>query len=210
MGAAVVLKQKFIKKIYWDGKNGCTIPPLLSSSPTGEVFYILLPLGDQVKYKRKGFCMKTYEALKECIHGHVHAVAKAVRKNIYTVYKWTEPHEDYSDSGNHNPLDSIEEIILAAINDGQDFHKAISPIKYLCYKFDLVCCKISHSNKSVKSTFNELMKTIKDFGQLCETIGKSLEDNIITKYELNEIGCLGLNLISQIMVLIKQAEKEAK
>lgn len=154
--------------------------------------------------------MKTWDALKTCINGHVSAVAKATRKNTVTVYKWTEPHDDFSDSGNHNPLDTLEEIILAAVADGQQEKAALEPLYYLAHRFNCICLKIPKTPHTLEALNTELMRTIREFGRLINAAGKALEDGHISRNELQIIEKNGMEVIRQIICFLKKADEETK
>jgi hypothetical protein len=137
--------------------------------------------------------------------------AKRLGLAAVTLHKWQEPTADYTDSGCYNPLDRIETIVRTALELNKSPDDALSPIYYLAKQFNLaaVPCSSPRPQKvDVADVSQNLLATIREFGDLTREAAAALADRKIRKPEANRIDKEGWELIRQAVVFI-QAVHEA-
>jgi len=158
--------------------------------------------------------MKSHEALKiacgEQNESKIAPIAKRLLISKYTLYKWTEPAEDLTDSGSRNPLDTIEYIIESAMALGIPQCDAYAPLYYLNERFKLLVVPMPDLSPSTKEIVSELTNTIKEFSEFAKEVSKSMENDDINKLEAKRIEKEGMDLVRQAMKLIAKAKEMAK
>lgn len=153
--------------------------------------------------------MKSHEAIQRAINGKTVEHAKALGISLSSVTKWQEPHLDYTDSGSYNPLDRIESIIEKSLSLGNSPERAYAPIQYLTERFGLIMLYLPKTCKGNIEISRELLRTIKEFGDLAEASSEALNnDGKISKREAEKINKEAWELIRQT-ALFMQAIKES-
>jgi len=148
--------------------------------------------------------MKSFEALQAAINGRTVEHARRLGLSTSMVNKWQEPHTDFTDSGAYNPLDRIETVVETALDTGMSFEQATTPIQYLNERFGIIGIALP-AVPEVGGLSNELLKAIKEFGELAEAASKSLEDGKITAKEYALIEKEGWELIRQVTTFVNAA-----
>ncbi len=151
--------------------------------------------------------MKTYEALHAAIAGKTIEHARALHLSASLVGKWQEPTADWTDSGAHNPLDRIEAIIETAIKQGNK--DALAPIQYLAEKFGLLIIPVPKPNGCMADVSLELMRTVKEFGEMASVASAALEDAKLTRKEAEQIRKEAFELMRQVAAFDKKAHEAA-
>lgn len=155
--------------------------------------------------------MKSWEALKLCIGPFCEEVAKRLGRNKFTIYKWIEPSEDYTDSGKLNPVDRTEHIIETALSHGVARQNALAPLDYLERRFGRVAIDLPKPSACSMAITQQLITTIEEFSQLTREVSKDLHnDGCIDRHEAKRIHKEGWHAVEAIVVLIKKAEEAAK
>lgn len=153
--------------------------------------------------------MKSHEAIEKAVGKDAEEFAKALRLSRWTVIKWKEPHEDFTDSGSINPLDRIETVISTALRLGRSRADSIAPIHYLAQQNNCILIDVGLPfSKHILS--KELLKTVKEFGDVADEAGKALEDGTLSRQELKRLKKEGWELINQMMSFLKRAEEAVK
>ncbi len=152
--------------------------------------------------------MESHEALKDAIGPHIRDVAKRLRRSPSLVYKWTEPAESPDDSGAHNPLDTLDEIIDEAKRRGRGEH-ALAPVYWLNHEHGLVCFKLPkvHTNDAVN---RELLTSIKEFSDLAQAAAEALGDGRVSAPELKRIEREGQEALRAISTLMQVAKESVR
>jgi hypothetical protein len=148
--------------------------------------------------------MRSFEAINKAISGNTVEVAKKLHLSSSLIRKWQEPTADYDDSGAYNPLDRIEEIIDTAIKCGVSEADALAPIRYLAEKYNLILIPISKTAEKPSELQKELLKTIKEFGELAQAASGALLDGKITSTESRRIEKEAWELIRQVAVFTQK------
>ena len=149
--------------------------------------------------------MESHEALKDAIGPHVRDVAKRLRRSPSLIYKWTEPAEDPDDSGAHNPLDTLDEIIDEAQRRGRG-ELALAPIYWLNHEHGLVAFRMPVAGPG-GAVNRELLRSIKEFSELAQAAAEALADGRVSSPELKRIereGTEALRAISALMQVAKE------
>lgn len=154
--------------------------------------------------------MKSYEALERATNKIVNDVAKRLRLSTSLIYKWREPHTDYTDSGARNPLDDIETIIETSLLMGNSPEDALSPIQYLTERFNLIFLNPPGPKPCNQEISKDLLSTIKEFGEMAGAAGKALKDGKINQKEATIVIKEAWELIRQTAVFIKKIEEAIK
>lgn len=152
--------------------------------------------------------MKSYEALQLAIKGKTIEFARKLGLSTILVNKWQEPHTDFTDSGAYNPLDRIEVIIEEALR--QKNPDALAPIWYLAERFNLVIIPLPKINEDISEISDELLKTIKEFGDLAKEASAALQDGRIDRIEAKKIDKEAWELIRQVACFIEAVKKSIK
>lgn len=152
--------------------------------------------------------MKSHEALQKVFGRHPVEHARNLHLSTSQIHKWQEPHTDFTDSGSLNPLDRIEAIVEKALSLGMPTDAAYAPIMFLAERFNLMVIEIPERNVCVSQVSKELLKTVKEFGDLASESSKALNDGEISSKEFDDIESEGWELINQICTFM-QACKEA-
>lgn len=153
--------------------------------------------------------MKSHEAIQRAINGKTVDHAKALGISLSSVTKWQEPHLDFTDSGSYNPLDRIESIIEKSLSLGNPPERAYAPIQYLTERFGLIMLHLPKTCKGNIEISRELLRCIKEFGDLAEAASEALNnDGKISKREAEKIDKEAWELIRQT-ALFMQAIKES-
>lgn len=153
--------------------------------------------------------METHSALNRCIGKNSVAVAKRLRRSVQLIYKWQEPATDFSESGTHNPLDTIEEIIEISMREGQKSDDALAPVHYLAQRFGLICLP-NGLKKSDDLTSKQLVKMIKEFADLAQAASDALGDNKISINEARVIDQEGWEAVRAITAFLYKVEESTK
>lgn len=127
--------------------------------------------------------MKHYQSLKKAIGTMAAAFAERLVLHRSTVYKWTEPYEDETDSGSRNPVATLEQIIETSIVLGKSRDEYFAPLHYLDMRFGRVCVDVVPTDRPLPELATELCKTIKEFGDMVQAASTSFMDNDFTKQE---------------------------
>jgi len=153
--------------------------------------------------------MRSHEAIQSAINGKTVEHAQALALSVSAVTKWQEPHLDFTDSGSYNPLDRIESIIEKSLSLGNPPERAYAPIQYLAERFGLIMLALPKTCNGNIEISRELLKTIKEFGELAEAASAALNnDGRISKREAERIEKEAWELIRQTALFI-QIVKEA-
>lgn len=153
--------------------------------------------------------MKSHEAMKLCLGRHIAQIARRLHVSKFTLYKWSEPSEDFTDSGSFNPLDRLEFAIESSMALGAGAQDALAPVRYLEERFGLVGIPLKLTCICPEDLSRELMRSVRDFGRLIDTAGKALADGQISKSEARRIEEDGWTLIRQVTEFMYKA-KEAQ
>ena len=155
--------------------------------------------------------MKSHEAIQRSVNGKTVDHAKALGISLSSVTKWQEPSTDYTDSGSYNPLDRIESIIEKSLSLGNSPERAYSPIQYLTERFGLIMLHLPKTCKGNVEISRELLKTIKEFGDLAKAASESLNnDGTINKREAEKIDKEAWDLIRQTALFIQTIKESVK
>lgn len=154
--------------------------------------------------------MKSHEAMRRVVGGHVEEIAKVLRKGTSLIYKWTEAHSDFTDSGALNPLDRITMIISTALACGVSHKDATAPIQYLAHKFDQVVVDLPRALGSSKQITEELAKVMKEFSELTGETAEAIKDNRISPIEADRIEDEGEHLIAAAVSFIRKVRESVK
>jgi len=120
--------------------------------------------------------MTSYEAFQKAINGNTIEHAKNLGLSTSAVYKWQEPHTDFTDSGAYNPLDRVERIIEKSLALGVVPDKALAPIHYLAERFNLIVIPAPKVSGSLHEIHKELSRVTKEFGDVLSVTGARLSD----------------------------------
>jgi hypothetical protein len=158
--------------------------------------------------------VKSYEAIRKAVQGDAVDHAKSLGLHTRTIYKWTEPTVDFSDSGALNPLDRIETIITTAIRLSQPVENAQAPIFYLAARFGGAYIPSLPSNDSFRDLQQHVFHAVEDFGSLIQSVGSALEPSSelgsrISPNERKEITLKGLDLLQAVAALMRSVEMAA-
>lgn len=158
--------------------------------------------------------MKTYEVMKKMIGPYFQEMARRLRLSGRTIYRWTEPTDDYSDSGAYSPLDRLEELIDEAKRLGQPPECSFAPVIYLVHRFGGVYIPPLSSQDSIKELTAHVCHVIEDFGTLISTVSRAVEPDsdmgsAISPNERREISMQAIDVIQAVSALLKAVEKEA-
>jgi hypothetical protein len=148
--------------------------------------------------------MRSFEAINRAISGNTVEVAKKLHLSSSLIRKWQEPTADFDDSGAYNPLDRIEEIIDTANKCGVPEADALAPIQYLAEKYNLIIIPISKTADKPTEIQKELLKTIKEFGDLAQAASGALLDGKITSTETRRIEKEAWELIRQVAIFTQK------
>ena len=154
--------------------------------------------------------MKSHEAIQAAIAGKTIEHAKRLHKSTSLVNKWMEPSTDYTDSGTHNPLDRIETIIESAISLGTPIDKAFAPVHYLAQRFGLIVIPTPPASGAAGEVSHELMRTVKEFGDLAQQASQAMDDGRITPQEYDAIDREAWHLIQQTCSFLRVAKAAAR
>ncbi len=150
--------------------------------------------------------MESYEALAQAINRDTIKHAKALRLSLSMVNKWQEPSSDYTDSGALNPLDRIETVIDTALKCDVPKGKAHAPIRYLAHRFGLEVVPVPKSSTSVSELHQQLLRTIKEFGDLAAVSSDALEDQQLSRKERKDITKEGWEVVEATVRYIRMVE----
>ncbi len=119
-------------------------------------------------------------------------IAHRIRVSGSCAYKWTEAPErsddscDEKGSGNKNPLDTLIRWIEACLILGRPRKNALAPLRYLNQHFDQIAVDIPEHIKSLppEELSNELLRCIKESGDVVKAYQDAMVDKRISKQEL--------------------------
>lgn len=155
--------------------------------------------------------MKSFEAIKEAVDGHVQEIARLLGVSQFTVYKWTEPTPFEEGNGvKQSYLDRLELLIRHSLSLGMSFDKATAPIRYLAERFGLITIPLPRHEGNHLELVQQLLKEAEIFGELAAKSSAALDDGTIEKKEANDIERLGWQLIRQTSILITRAKESAQ
>jgi hypothetical protein len=131
--------------------------------------------------------MKSFEVIRNAVEEPgVKSVAAALKVSAALVYKWCEPPAENADpdqSGAKNPLDRVREMYLLT--------KDVNLIRWLCHEaggFFVSDPVPDLRQPREQSIFNETRSMMREFSELLEVVGKSVEnDQSIDNKEAAEI-----------------------
>ena len=131
--------------------------------------------------------MKSYEVIKSAVEEPgVKSVAAALKVSAALVYKWCEPPAENADpdqSGAKNPLDRVREMFLLT--------KDVNLVRWLCHEaggFFVSDPVPDLRQPREQSIFNETRHMMREFSELLEVVGKSVElDQSIDNKEAEQI-----------------------
>lgn len=152
--------------------------------------------------------MKSFEAIQTAIKGKTVEFARKLGLSTSLVNKWQEPCTDFTDSGALNPLDRIETIIEESQRQGNP--DAMAPILYLAERFNLSIIPIPKENNCLSKISQELLKTIKEFGDLAKASSQALQDGRITVKEAKAIDTEVWKLIRQVTAFNEAVKRASK
>jgi Phage regulatory protein CII (CP76) len=154
--------------------------------------------------------MTSHESILRAIGTRAVDFAKRLRLSTRLVYRWMEPSVDYTDSGALNPVDRIEHIVETSLALGRPVEDAHAPIIYLEERFGRVSFMLPAVSTCAGEVSQELLKTVKEFGELAEVASKALDDGRITRREFEAINSAGWELIRQTAAFVKKAEASVR
>ncbi|MEW6115612.1 MAG: phage regulatory CII family protein [Nitrospirota bacterium] len=154
--------------------------------------------------------MENYEAIKRCCGKFIAEIAKRLGLKPVTVYKWTEPSEDFTDSGALNPVDRLEIMMEASMSLGNSFEDATAPLQRLNSRFGIIGITLPKNISSNGELSQELLSTIQEFGHLAEEASKAFADGKLTPKEYRRIEKEGWDLIRQVTAFMHKAKESAR
>ena len=120
--------------------------------------------------------MKSYEIIKAAVdEPGVKSVAAALKVSAALVYKWCEAPAENADpdqSGAKNPLDRVREMYLLT--------KDVNLVRWLCHEaggFFVSDPVPDLRQPREQSIFNETRGMMREFSELLEVVGKSVEND---------------------------------
>lgn len=131
--------------------------------------------------------MESHEAFKRVVAGDALAVAKRLGLSPSMIYKWCEPHVDFSDSGAFNPLDRTEGAIETAVRLNRPPRDAYAPIYYLSERVGGLFLPPVPRTIETSDFGRQLCKAIKEAGEAFATSAKALEDDNLSPNERRQI-----------------------
>lgn len=154
--------------------------------------------------------VKSWESLKICIGPFTEEVAKRLGRNKFTIYKWTEPSEDFTDSGKLNPIDRTEHIIETALSHGIKRPNALAPLDYLEQRFGRIAIDVPTPFGCHMAVTKQLLASIEEFASLTHEVSKDLADGKIDPHEAKRIRREGYHAMQAIGQLIARVEEAVK
>ena len=154
--------------------------------------------------------MNSHEAIAQAVNKNFPDVAKALHKSTSLLHKWCEPSADWSDSGTYNPLDRLETIIETALKLRTPTSDAYAPIYYLAQRFNGIFIPLPKASPCANEVSNDLLKTIKEFGDLARVASDALRDGRISDVEAAVIEKEVWHLINQAGVFLQTVKEAAK
>ena len=154
--------------------------------------------------------MKSHEALEVATNKIVNDVAKRLGLSTSLIYKWREPHSDYTDSGARNPLDLIEIIIETAQSHGLSTEESMAPVQCLAERFSHILIPLPPIASDTSTAIRTLHKTVKEFSDFLGEASKSLSDGEVTAQEYKKVKKEAWELIRQAAMFVSIIKATAK
>lgn len=154
--------------------------------------------------------MHSHDALKRTAKGYFREIAKRLGLSKETIYKWTEPTEDFSASGAYNPLDRIEAMIDEAQRLGVPQVDALAPIHYLAQRFGGFFLPPVPRTCQQKDISHQLCKTMKEVSESFAVAAAALEDDHLTPNERKEMLSSAYEGLHELTALIAMIESDVK
>lgn len=154
--------------------------------------------------------METFEAFKKCV-GHNYAeFGKRLGLSKSTIYKYSEPSDDYTDSGTRNPLDVINICIDGALADGVCEENALAPLYCLAQRYGRIVLMLPKEPVCEPALTQQLLKTIEEFSQLTREVSADLKHGCTHPHAARRIHKEGWEAIAAITNLIQLCEQAVK
>ena len=154
--------------------------------------------------------METDRALKRAIKDKAGEFARALGVSSSMIYKWTEPHTDYTDSGAYNPLDRLIGIIEKSLALGTPADDAFAPVQCVAEHFGGTFIPPIKTAKSTAEITRELSRVMKEVSDVMRVSAKSLEDNNLSQKEKKEIVGESWEAVRQLIRYIMKVQASVK
>lgn len=160
--------------------------------------------------------MKSHEAMKEAAGEQrtsvIAEIAHRMRIKPSTAYKWTQPSEDPTDSGNRNPVDLITQWIESCLILGRPKHESFAPLRHLNQHFKQIVFSLPDSPcpSSEEDLSAALIGSMKEFGDIVSTHEQAMKDRKISKNEFKQIEREVWEQITQVLFYLHCAKEMAK
>ncbi len=137
--------------------------------------------------------MKPYEVMKEAAGEQRESMIAEIADRLHlrpsVVYKWTQPYEDPTDSGQRGPLATLMQYMESCLILGRPRYSALAPLSFLNNHFGQVCFPVSDHIKALSrdDLNNELLRCMKDAGGVIAEYQSAIKNNRISKREVQKV-----------------------
>jgi hypothetical protein len=154
--------------------------------------------------------METNESIHDAIGKDVIHHAKALGLSTHILYKWMEPHTDFTESGAFNPLDRLITVSRTALRCGKPEAEALSPLQCYAHEFHRVILEVPKAIGSTKEITEELSKVMKEFSDLTAETAHAIEDGRISAPEAERIHKEVWHLIQSAVIFERNVQESVK
>jgi hypothetical protein len=160
--------------------------------------------------------MKQYESMKEAAGEQRTSIIPEIADRLHlrpsTVYKWTQPSEDPTDSGQRGPLGTLMQYMESCLILGRPRSSALAPLSFLNNHFGQVCFSIPEHVRALSpdDLNKELLRCMKDAGEVIAEYQKAIKDARISKREAEKIGREVWVTVTEFMTFLHCLKEAAK
>ena len=159
--------------------------------------------------------MKSYEAMKESAGEQRDSMISEIAHRLHIsnslAYKWTQPCECPTESGARSPLDVLKQWMESCLILGRPKAAALAPLHNLNQHFGFVSFPVPDRVKALssESLSNEIIRCMKESGDVVRTYQEAMADGRISKQDLKALEREVWEAVTELVVFLHCA-KEAK
>ncbi len=163
--------------------------------------------------------MKSYDAhdaMKEAAGEQKSSLVAEIADRLHlkpsTVYKWTQPSEDPTDSGSRGPLKTLLQYMESCLVLGRPREAALSPLAYLNHHFSQVCFSVPDHVKAMRreDLTKELLHCIAEAGKVVKDYEAVLKNNHVSRDELRRIEKQVWETVTDFMIFLHCLKEAGK
>lgn len=145
-----------------------------------------------MREKEKPSLMFPFQAMRACVAHKTEITGRALGVSATSVARWCRAHGGETDTGARSPLETLCIVMETAIASDTPAEDALAPLYYLAERFEHIVLEAVEPGESIARLEERMLEMLGSFGELAVRHKEAMQDNRLTKEEMDELLCCSL------------------